>query len=189
MEQLLQQHLPMIRKAAWRASKMWNQEYEEALSIAYEVFIETVGKYEERRGIQFGTYLYHRLRKVNEKCKSQHMKVKNEYCFGIPSKNEICIKLGKESAPKSMDHFADVRSIFKIFKERLEFYDCMETELSLNAKELLKWILENKHEKNRLSFHQTRKYFTQELKWRFKDLKQAWDEVQNWWNENNFAFS
>jgi len=168
MENLLKQYLPMIRKAAWQASRMWKQEYEEALSIAYEVFIETLGKYDDKRNVKFGTYLYHRLRKVNEKCKSQHQKKKNECSTTI------------------LINIIDKR-IFNIFKERLEFYDSSETELSLKARELLNWLLTTEHEKNRASFHRTRKHFTQVLNWKFKDLQQAWNEIHRWWNENNFV--
>lgn len=161
METLFKQHLPMLRKFAWRASKKWKIEYNEAESQAFEIFMETVSKFDGR--CLFSTYLFHRLRKLDTVNNLINRKVKYNVEF--------------------VDHDDN---LFNVFEKRLEFYDSIETELTEDAKEILNWIL-NCEDKKRPCYDKTEKHY-KEKGWIPSRIRKAWMEIKSWWQENNFAF-
>lgn len=174
---------PMIRKAAWKASKLWGIEYQDMEAQGYLIYTETLERYNSDKS-KFSTFLYSRLRTLNDYGKRLNR---------INNYNQIGYVETPNMAPDSMKDFnswmenailwfdsGEPFLSYDDFVEKLEFYDSAASDLSDKAKMILDYILSSSEEK--YSFHSVKNYFRVTYKWPTCVIKKLWSEIQEWWN-------
>jgi DNA-directed RNA polymerase specialized sigma24 family protein len=73
MTTLFKKHRNQIRKQAWTYSKKYNIEFDELEAQGYLIFCEALDRFDSNRG-SFSTFLHHRLRTLNDFCRSEKRK-------------------------------------------------------------------------------------------------------------------
>jgi hypothetical protein len=160
-------YLRLIRKKAWEYSHAYGMEFEEVESEGFLIFAETAEMFNESRGIAFGTYLWHRLRKLGDFCKKQKME------HWLSEINE--------------ETFHSVE--FDRFTAVVDFYDSVEKDLSDDAVEILDFVLSWDGIGRKPSLYATTNRFHYRENWRQTRVQKAWAEIKTFWNSENFAYS
>lgn len=69
---LLHENHDMLKSAAWNCFKKYGVTYEENLSQAYLIFMESIERYDETRGAKFSSFLFSRLRTLEDFCAKEN---------------------------------------------------------------------------------------------------------------------
>ena len=169
----------LIRKHAWRLSKKYNYDFDELYSEGCLIFTQTIKKYNEQKA-KFSTYLYKSLyfglRDYIKKNKTQNESY--EHYFDEHNLDIAKIQTIMKGELYSKDLMQDV----------LDFYDCAAQELSENAQQVLRWMIEASEWK-RPTYNSVRRFFYHRLGWKHGMIKQSWNEIKKWWAGYNLTSS
>lgn len=172
----------LIHKLAWKYARRWNVDETEMYAEGLYIFVLTLNKFEKKRGYRFSTYLYNRLQgKLDKYGKRERERIRQYFSYSHPHPLD---KLPLDRFPAN-----DWDNWYDLFIRRLEFYETISTELSEDAREVLRMILlslENTYNR-KPSLHGTVKYFQLFSGWVPTRTKKAWEEVKNWWRECNLT--
>jgi hypothetical protein len=166
-EELFPQYQNMLRSAAWKASKTWGLDYEDLEAQSYLIFTDAVKRFESNRGASFSTFLYYRLKTINDYCEQE---VTRTGCL-LPILEDCAVDLD-----------------FTKFCNTLDILES-QTILSPDAQEVLRYILFEdwgsffKRKNAMLSFDSLKKIYHTEKGWRPVRIKRVLHELQVWYNE------
>lgn len=172
VEELFIKYQNLIRSVAWKYAKAWDMDVTEVESEGYLIFMEILDTFDESRNIQFSTYLYHSLRKLQDFCA--------KYTKGWRE----TLPLWDESAVTS--DYAENRPdlSFDCFCRMLDRTEAA-TYLSEDAKEILTYLLS---EDWRIPGNNRKPSWNSVMKeyrkrgWFPARTRKAWKELENWWN-------
>jgi len=175
------QYQPLIEGFTWRAVKRHNYlEYDDIKQQAYLIFCEAIERFDESRKVKFITFLFHRLRTLNDYCIFENKK-KN----GINKLPHVYNNNEGYEENNEMDIIDTSYEQFEIAMERLE----SALELSKDAQEILNYLIGREWETpgiNRIPrLHSVKKYFYYTKNWMPKRTETAWDEIKSWWRSGN----
>lgn len=163
-EKYFNQYRSMIEGAAWRASRIFRMDVEDLRAQSYLIFCEAIEKFNPTRA-GFGTYLFDRLRTINDYCVMQVRRDKHP-------------ELPDGSAIVWWDNFFE----FEQAIERLE----SKSELSKDAQEILSFILGREWEDVNAKVKRVPRYSAisaiyRKRNWQPSRTKKAWSEIKTWW--------
>lgn len=165
--QLFNQFKPMMLKASWIYKRKYpNVEFSEIKSMAFEIFVKTIDKYDSNKA-SFSTYLFNNLKRLNKYCKDENIK---ESSIGITPKLEI------EMEEVNFDNF--IRT--------MEIIDS-KVSLSNDAKEIVQFIEERVweipgYQYIRPTWNSVSRWYKY-YGWTNKRIRRAWIEIEKWWKE------
>lgn len=159
------QYRNMVYKRARAFSRKWRMPFEDLECRGWEIFMNTLQKFDECRGCDFGTYLWAKLRALDDYAESQANRAHHEILAG--------------------DDWDFSSQLYESFVRRLEFYDCAATELSSNARMVLNYILEQGEKvylwpKDSVG---ARKALSQAFGCTCKAVEDGWAELRDWWRQ------
>ena len=179
------QYQPLIESFTWKATKRYRYlEHEDIKQQAYLIFCEAIERYDEKRNVKFITFLFHRLRTLNDYCLQKSYQninplFKNKaFPKGIkntPDKNGIKILTSENWKYKALlyvntfiienydynkEEITDISyELFEAAMDRLE----SSLELSKDAQEILDYLISREWETpgiNRVPrLHSVKQYF------------------------------
>lgn len=156
-------YIKLLNKYAGFYAKKYNLDFDDTLSVCYEIYCESVETYDLSKS-KFSTYLVNQLKAVP-----------------IKMYKEIKSKIRNENQ-ESFDLFSSLDKISFSFEETTEG-------LSEPAYKLLKWIVSREWETfdlhNRIPNinSASKKFGVTRIK-----MKETFDEVSNWWNNIGYSY-
>jgi len=161
------QYRKMIEKSAWIASRFFNHDVYDLRSQAYLIFCEALETYDPSKA-QFGTYLYNRLRTIND------------YCLLRQNK--------KYPSIDSKDFKETPINTYNKFECAIEYIES-KVNLSNDAQAVLSYITNREWEDVEDETKRLPRY--SEIKrvynnWNPSRTKKAWMEIKDWWTENKY---
>lgn len=161
--ELFHRYEPMLNHAAWVAKYKFKwMEFDELQAQAYLIFMEALEKWDPDKA-SFSTFLYSRLRTINDYC----VYLMRRYCVNYEKTPQV---------------HADAYDVFETVLEEME----VAVELSDDARDVLAFILQRDWEvpgtRLKPSFHVVTKIYRKERGWMPKRFKDAWDELDAWWD-------
>ena len=153
-------HRNQIRKAAWGVARTFRFDPQETISDGYFLFLTALEKYDPSYGVTFSTFLHQHLRGIAD----LHFRENKDIIHFDYTDMEL------PTTPALS---------FTTFQKELEFHECVETELSEDAREVLAYILANpekRHTQNSILNH-----FHGLKAWKVKQAEEAFGEIQTWW--------
>lgn len=140
-DELLNKHRQMIRQHAWSAAQAWNMDFSELEAQALLIFVEATKRYKKTKGASFGTFLFHRLRTLNDYCERE-IKIQGrlepllEEMFDgdslCDSSEYISMKSTEEQLKKIDDSFVDFCDVLSDAEAKAK--------LSMDAQAILNYI-------------------------------------------------
>lgn len=172
---IFKQYQPLIEGFTWKATKRYRYlEHDDIKQQAYLIFCEAIERYDETRNVKFITFLFHRLRTLNDYCQFNN-RIKISEIYINPHDDEEKIKLVDVSYEQ-----------FEAAMDRLE----SSLELSEDAQEILEYLISREWETpgiNRVPrLHSVKQYFRYWKDWMPKRTEAAWDEIKSWWQSGNY---
>ena len=180
------QYQPLIEGFAWKATKRYRYlEHDDIRQQAYLIFCETIERYDENRKVKFITFLYHRLRTLNDYCRYSNnrvMRVLFLYDIDLYQKSD---KIDIENY-EIEDYIEDSSyELFEAAMNRLE----ESLELSEDAQDIIDYLISREWETpgiNRVPrLYSIKKYYRYWKGWMPKRTEQAWEEIKDWWKSGN----
>jgi hypothetical protein len=208
------QYQPLIESFTWKATKRYRYlEHDDIKQRAYLIFCEAIERYDENRKVKFITFLYHRLRTLNDYCLYSTYKEVNPihknqiYPDGIKGKlkdkngkiikgqmgnwRRQAIQLYKtdfwiDSYDYNRKDIEDVTyEQFEAAMDRLE----ESLDLSEDAQDIIDYLISREWETpgiNRVPrLYSIKKYYRYWKGWMPKRTEQAWEEIKDWWKSGN----
>ena len=148
----------MVYKRARVFSRKWAVPVEDMQNKGWEIFLKTLERFDECRGCDFGTYLYARLRALDDFGEAQARTRDREVLIG--------------------DAWDFSSTLYDSFVRRLEFYDSVSTELSSDARLVLDYILA---QGEKVYFCHVSDYFRETIGCTKQRMEDAWAELKAWW--------
>jgi hypothetical protein len=167
------QYQPLIEGFAWKATKRYRYlEHNDIRQQAYLIFCEAIERYDENRKVKFITFLFHRLRTLNDYCDFNRKILFNDD-----------IEFNDDGEDESL---ADPSyELFEAAMDRLE----ESLELSEDAQDIIDYLISREWETpgiNRVPrLHSIKKYYRYWKGWMPKRTEQAWEEIKDWWKSGN----
>lgn len=160
VQETFKQCQPLIEKFVWQAVKRYRSlEYADIRQQAYLIFCEAVQRYDDKKNVKFITFLFHRLRTLNDYCKKS---TKLNYTVSVDSKDYLFI-----------------------YNDTQNYHVLIDKNLSDDARIMLSYILDSAYEvpgsRRTLKLHTAKKVFSK-TGWPPRRVKTAWGELQSWWN-------
>lgn len=153
----------MVYNAAWKSAKKWGMPFDEVQAQGYLVFMEALKRYQKDKNVKFGTFLFSRLRTLDDYCM-------RERCFH----GRAVQKLIDNYKKNPQEFYTHVSSILE-----------NTSQLSPDAKEILRFILECSWEKLgsniKPSKHMLKRVFYKRG-WKCQRIWDAWDELKIWYS-------
>ena len=165
------QYQPLIEGFAWKATKRYRYlEHDDIRQQAYLIFCETIERYDENRKVKFITFLYHRLRTLNDYCKFNRT-VDSQIQFFDSDQEEELIDVTFEQFEAAMGRI----------EESLE--------LSEDAQDIIDYLISREWETpgiNRVPrLYSIKKYYRYWKGWMPQKTEQAFNEIKAWWQSGN----
>lgn len=164
IETKFRQFQPMIESFVWKYSRRYrNLEYSDIQSQAYLIFCKTVDSFNPTIST-FSTYLYSRLRGLNNYCKTMTRRNHLEY-LDIVEKYD-----------------------FNKFCNTIELID-NSLELSNDARKVLNYLLKRYwdypgNERSKPGLFTVYRWYHYMYNWSYGRVKVAWEELELWWKKN-----
>jgi len=163
-DMMYEKYKKMVYKQALKVAQTYylqNLElsFQELCSDGFLIFFEVLDRYDETKG-SFSTFLGWSLKGIAD----LHFR---------ENKDVVHFDYGDATL------IEENTSLFDTFLKTLEFYDCLNTELSEEAQKVLDYIISNpdkRHTQNSI-----RNYFRAEYSWAIKKVEAAFAELQGWW--------
>jgi hypothetical protein len=160
----------MLDKAAWKAAKTWDLEFDDVKSEAYSIFMYAFNKFEENGPASFSTYLFAQLRSLNDYC-SREVRIRGR-----------ALPLFDESI-EGTDLSGQIDVSFERFCDTLDLLEAA-THLSNDARELLEYIFYGDWgipgSNAKLSLASVQKIY-REQGWMPTRVARAWNEIRTWY--------
>jgi DNA-directed RNA polymerase specialized sigma subunit len=165
------QYQPLIESFTWKATKRYRYlEHDDIKQQAYLIFCEAIERYDPSRNAQFITFLYHRLRTLNDYCKFNRT-VDSQIQLFDSDQEENVIDVTFEQFEAAMGRL----------EESLE--------LSEDAQDIIDYLISREWETpgiNRVPrLYSIKKYYRYWKGWMPKRTEQAWEEIKDWWKSGN----
>jgi hypothetical protein len=162
-EQMLKRYHKMIYKVAWITAKRWGMDFDDVQAQGHLVFMDAIGRFENGKGAKFGTYLFNRLKTLDD------------YCERERKYHGRAVKMLIE----------DLKNNPQRFYKPMDVMEHSQT-LSPDAQEVLRYILGATWEKpgsNKIpSQYSILKEF-RERDWAYQRIKDAWEELRLWYQK------
>jgi hypothetical protein len=149
----------MVLKMAYHYSRSWRVPYDEMEGQGWEIFVETIKLFDENKEAEFGTYLYWRLRKLNDYGKKQG------------NKNIFIIQ--------DIDVENISSRVQELFMRKLEFYDSIRSDLSEQAQLILDYILNADNYKEKTPSQIRDVFYSKGFSKTY--IRKIWKELRDWW--------
>ncbi len=167
----------LIHKMAWKHSQKWGIDEPEMYAEGLYIFVLTLTKFQEGKGLRFSTYLTHRLQGRLDKYGAKEKRhTFHEEPYDIEDPEDPIYQVPNEWHER--------------FIRNMEYWETISTDLSddaLNVLGLILQSLENTTYNRRPSLHGATRYFRLFGEWPQTRTKKAWNEVKNWWTDLNCA--
>lgn len=143
------------------------------MAQGYLIFVEALQRFDSTRA-QFSTFLYHRLRLLNDYCSNQNKKK----------------SLDISSSEMILDEFWFCD--FDIFASTMDRIDAI-SKLSVDSQKVLQYILHRDWETpgfrpNRPFYNHTYEAFSRLYDWTPARVKNSWEELKCFWDDNKHLF-
>ncbi len=188
-DNLFEKNKNLIYSRSWYYSKKHRIDFEEIKSEAFLIFCEAIERYNEGWGAAFSSFLYSRLRTLDDYC-TREKKYKERMI-------DVCIfddPLDTDNEKFSQITSDDGEQIEKLF-ERLYFYDIVE-ELSLDGRKILEGLFRGDFDKpfsrircRNICMSNIKEAVVKYWGWSHPKFDRVFEEIRVWWKKNKFSFS
>lgn len=190
-QQLFESSEKLIYDRSWFYSRKWNMDFEEIKSQAFEIFCEAVRRFEKGKNTRFTTYLYHRLRTLNDYCQRER-KIERPLVPYMKSTRVLYldsaggeVDFGQTIIPGEKERgLVDAQTL-----ERMAFYEAVQ-KLSSESQFVVECILDGTFHspfmvrQRKINKYRVRKIATLLWNWSNEQVDRVWGELKGWWNEN-----
>ena len=174
----------LIYARAWSYARKYNMDFEDLKSEAFEIFCEAVNRFNPAKG-SFTTFLFHRLRTLNDYCKREVDYKRNE-----PQALLRCHQRVQANEQEGVfDIFTDEPLEASSPADRILFYQLAE-KLSEDSRQVLAGLVyglfhdptkERAHDIGKWRIHEV---CSKEWGWAGSRAERVWNELCSWWGEN-----
>lgn len=189
--ELYKKYENMIHQRAHKCFGIYD--YDELVSIGNEIFCKAVLKFDENRGIQFSTYLYHQLRNMmniaNSNSNKFNLTLEDITLYHDLDRYEAVCDTGRSHTfNNGIIDFSEILGNIDINYELFEIHDAMKKELSEDAQILFNDLLMGVFEKSLESISvggRARTFPTaimaKHYDWTLSRTRNVRKEIKEWW--------
>lgn len=163
----------MIMERAHYVSKKYGVDFDEMVSVGYEVYVNSLRTFNEEKGAKFGTYLYIQLNEVANEAK----RIRKRGCSLF---SEF------ESDEDEDFDFSDYIGSIDYNINNDELIEKAKSELSFEAFRLFKWAISfswQNWDKQRVANIPTKKMAIKGCGFSRDVVESAWGECESFWNK------
>ena len=162
---LLNDHQNLLRWTAWKVSRAFLVEFEEALSQSYLIFSKALLKFDESRGVKFSTFLVAQLRTM------------------FTERGTYAINFRKKMVTGQYDEV--LSTVCVDFPRMPEFQMLVESDLTMDAQMLLSYILDTGEKWSLKDLQPTCK---EVFGWCAKKTIDCFHEIKAFWREYDSSY-
>ena len=183
---LFHSHKLLIYSRVHYFAKRYNLEVQDLKSEAFEIFCEAVEKFNPKQA-KFSTFLYHRLRKLNDYCRKETSIRQRE-------RAELLESAGNYDFPGPIYKNPDPAFTYSQDFDSLPLFQEAAKSLSEDGKKVLVSILSRDFEAPKIREREQSQYkivktLIESWGWSRKRAVQTWEELKSWWTNLEPAFN
>lgn len=172
---LFKQYQPMICYYANKVANKWHVEADDVIEEGYTLFVLALRDYDAQKA-SFSTYLYHKLRKLDQYC--------------IMHGGLIKVSRAKQKircVPIDGFDFCTYENFCKALEQQE-----IKRELSPEARKMLQYIVDKTWEvvgekTNRCTFKMMMEKYVNDG-WEICKVRKVWNELQTWWGKYYYVY-